>query len=135
MKRVTEGMEELRYNTTIAALMELVNVVMLAPFAPHFAEESSQRLGRDTSVFDAQWQAWDSGGGSGRGGDAGEREDAGEGVGAVGSGAGCGGGGGAGGFGGEEIYGGEGGSEGSLRAESAVEPSGRIGLLLAEGVK
>jgi leucyl-tRNA synthetase len=56
VKRVTDGMEELRYNTSIAALMELVNalraencthramveglVVMLAPFAPHFAEES-----------------------------------------------------------------------------------------------
>jgi leucyl-tRNA synthetase len=51
---VTAGMEELRYNTSIAALMELVNalrqdsctqrtlveglIVMLAPFAPHFAE-------------------------------------------------------------------------------------------------
>jgi leucyl-tRNA synthetase len=34
---------------------------MLAPFAPHFAEESWERLGRDTSVFDAQWPAWDEG--------------------------------------------------------------------------
>ncbi len=56
VKRVTEGMEQLHYNTSIAALMELVNamrgdtcthrslveglVIMLAPFAPHFAEES-----------------------------------------------------------------------------------------------
>src|SRR5689334_5727750 len=55
VKRVTEGLEELRYNTSIAALMEFVNtlkaenctsremveglVLMLAPFAPHFAEE------------------------------------------------------------------------------------------------
>jgi leucyl-tRNA synthetase len=74
VKRVTEGMEELRYNTSIAALMELVNalrtesctqrtlveglVIMLAPFAPHFAEESWERLGHTTSVFDARWPEW-----------------------------------------------------------------------------
>jgi leucyl-tRNA synthetase len=77
VKRVTEGMEELRYNTSIAALMELVNsmradtcthrslveglVIMLAPFAPHFAEESWERLGHTTSVFDARWPEWDEG--------------------------------------------------------------------------
>jgi leucyl-tRNA synthetase len=75
VKRVTEGMEELHYNTSIAALMELVNamrgdtcthrslveglVIMLSPFAPHFAEESWERLGHDTSVFDARWPEWD----------------------------------------------------------------------------
>jgi leucyl-tRNA synthetase len=74
VKRVTEGMEELRYNTSIAALMELVNalrtesctqrtlveglIIMLAPFAPHFAEESWERLGNATSVFDARWPEW-----------------------------------------------------------------------------
>src|SRR6476469_4452643 len=77
VKRVTEGMEELRYNTSIAALMELVNalrtesctqrtlveglIVMLAPFAPHFAEESWERLGHDTSVFDTRWPEWNEG--------------------------------------------------------------------------
>jgi leucyl-tRNA synthetase len=77
VKRVTEGMEELRYNTSIAALMELVNalradtctqrtlveglVIMLAPFAPHFAEESWERLGHTTSVFDARWPEWNEG--------------------------------------------------------------------------
>jgi leucyl-tRNA synthetase len=76
VKRVTEGMEELRYNTSIAALMELVNAlradsctqrtlvegltVMLAPFAPHFAEESWERLGHaGESVFEAKWPAWE----------------------------------------------------------------------------
>ncbi len=74
-KRVTEGMDELRYNTSIAALMELVNtlradnvcdktvakdlVVMLAPFVPHFAEECWERLGQRGSVFDASWPKWD----------------------------------------------------------------------------
>jgi leucyl-tRNA synthetase len=74
-KRVTEGLETLSYNTAIAALMELLNtlratncserkivkdlVVMLAPFAPHFAEECWERLGYKTSVFDAAWPSWD----------------------------------------------------------------------------
>jgi leucyl-tRNA synthetase len=75
VKRVTEGMEQLHYNTSIAALMEFVNtireegctdqgmveglVLMLAPFAPHFAEESWERLGHDHSIFDARWPDWD----------------------------------------------------------------------------
>ena len=75
VKKVTEGLEELRYNTSIAALMEMVNtlraenswnreliedlIVMLAPFAPHFAEENWERLGHDGSIFDAPWPAWD----------------------------------------------------------------------------
>jgi leucyl-tRNA synthetase len=74
VKRVTEGMEQLHYNTSIAALMELVNalrtetctqrslveglVIMLAPFAPHFAEESWERLGHKESIFDAHWPTW-----------------------------------------------------------------------------
>jgi leucyl-tRNA synthetase len=74
-KRVTEGLEELHYNTSIAALMELLNalradkvcekavaeelVIMLAPFAPHFAEECWERMGHRSSVFDARWPAWD----------------------------------------------------------------------------
>jgi leucyl-tRNA synthetase len=74
-KKVAEDIEELRYNTAIAAMMELVNhmkeagcrdrrvvqdlVVMLAPFAPHFAEECWERLGHTTTVFDAGWPRWD----------------------------------------------------------------------------
>jgi leucyl-tRNA synthetase len=34
-------------------------VVMMAPFAPHFAEECWERLGHRTSVFDARWPAFD----------------------------------------------------------------------------
>jgi leucyl-tRNA synthetase len=75
VKRVTEGMEQLHYNTSIAALMELLNalradtcthrslveglVIMLAPFAPHFAEEGWERLGHSSSVFETSWPAWD----------------------------------------------------------------------------
>ena len=74
-QRATEGMDALRYNTAIAALMELLNavkdegaapkalieemVVMLAPFAPHFAEECWERLGHTTTVFDARWPPFD----------------------------------------------------------------------------
>ena len=32
---------------------------MLAPFAPHFAEECWERLGHATSVFDARWPGYD----------------------------------------------------------------------------
>jgi len=74
-KKVTEAIEALSYNTAIAALMEFLNalrevncterqivkdlIVMLAPFAPHFAEENWERLGYRTSVFDATWPSWD----------------------------------------------------------------------------
>ncbi len=74
-KRVTGEVAELRYNTAIAALMELVNalreqncnehtvvgelVQMTAPFAPHFAEECWERLGHTTSVFDSKWPTFD----------------------------------------------------------------------------
>ena len=34
-------------------------IVMLAPFAPHFAEENWERLGHDGSIFDARWPTWD----------------------------------------------------------------------------
>ena len=70
-KRVTSSLEELHYNTAISALMELVNtlreqncveytvvkelVQMIAPLAPHFAEECWERMGHKKSVFDSQW--------------------------------------------------------------------------------
>ena len=36
-------------------------MLMLAPLAPHFAEESWERLGHGSSVFDARWPRWDEG--------------------------------------------------------------------------
>jgi leucyl-tRNA synthetase len=75
IKKVTADIEELEYNTAIAAMMELVNklreehchdrrimeslVTMVAPFAPHFAEECWERLGKEGSIFDGRWPAWD----------------------------------------------------------------------------
>ena len=75
LKKAHDDLESLRYNTAISALMELVNtlrdagcadrrivedlVVMLAPFAPHFAEECWERLGHGASVFEEEWPEWD----------------------------------------------------------------------------
>ena len=76
--RVTEQVGSLRYNTAIAAMMEYLNkaraggrtparaeieplVCLVAPFAPHIAEELWHRLGRSGSIFDgANWPSFDS---------------------------------------------------------------------------
>jgi len=69
IKKVTEDIAALRYNTAIAAMMEYLNavreggrranraeveplVVLLAPFAPHLAEELWERLGHPQSIFE-----------------------------------------------------------------------------------
>jgi len=86
IRKVGADIEELRYNTAIAAMMEYVNllrreegqerqgrhkgqgvarelieplILLLAPFAPHFAEECWERLGHDRTVFGASWPAFD----------------------------------------------------------------------------
>ena len=77
IKKVTEDLEDLAYNTAIAALMDYVNVirsegrtptlgevrplvVMLAPMAPHLAEELWERIGEKPSLFDhASWPSYD----------------------------------------------------------------------------
>jgi leucyl-tRNA synthetase len=75
VERVTADTAGLAYNTAIAAMMEYVNalqkgeptvelvaplVLLLAPYAPHFAEECWERLGHPTSVMDAAWPTFDS---------------------------------------------------------------------------
>ncbi len=75
LKKVQEDLEGLRYNTAIAALMSLLNeirrqgpadrfvleslLLMVAPYAPHIAEELWEALGHTTSIFDARWPAFD----------------------------------------------------------------------------
>jgi len=77
IRRVTEDLETLDYNTAIAAMMDYLNVVraearkatvdevtplvvLLAPFAPHIAEELWARLGHESSIFGhATWPEWD----------------------------------------------------------------------------
>jgi leucyl-tRNA synthetase len=75
IRRVSADTEGLHYNTAIAAMMEYVNelreqgagsrelveplVIMLAPYAPHVAEEMWEVLGNKDSVFGARWPAHD----------------------------------------------------------------------------
>ena len=74
IKKVSGDIETFSYNTSVAAFMICVNelttmkcrsreiyeplVVLLAPFAPHIAEELWHVLGHDTTVCDAQWPTW-----------------------------------------------------------------------------
>jgi leucyl-tRNA synthetase len=77
IKKVTGDLDDLAYNTAIAALMDYVNViraegrtpsleevrplvVMLAPMAPHIAEELWERTGGEPSLFGhASWPSHD----------------------------------------------------------------------------
>ena len=75
IRKVTADTESLDYNTAIAAMMEYVNevrsaecgvrstieplLVMLAPYAPHLAEELWALLGHGRSIFTATWPTFD----------------------------------------------------------------------------
>ncbi len=75
IKKVSEDIEKFSYNTSISAFMIAVNelgqqkchnrqllqdmVVLIAPFAPHIAEELWHALGNEGSVCDAQWPSYD----------------------------------------------------------------------------
>ena len=82
LKKATEDIDRLHFNTMIAALMEFTNflgrvrdsgpvdraawreatdtlVLMLAPSVPHIAEEMWTRRGHDYSVHGQAWPAWD----------------------------------------------------------------------------
>ena len=75
IKKVTEDIEVFSYNTSIPAFMIATNelsqlkctnrailepmVILIAPFAPHIAEELWEQLGHTTSVCDAQWPAFE----------------------------------------------------------------------------
>lgn len=73
IRRVTEDLERFGFNTAIAALMEFLNTaqrepcrevattfsLLLAPFAPHLAEEMWHRLGGTGSVHLQSWPSYD----------------------------------------------------------------------------
>jgi leucyl-tRNA synthetase len=75
IKKVTEDIEELKYNTAISSLMILVNALekesqlpvasyqlllqLIAPFAPHIAEEIWENMGNKESIFLEKWPQYD----------------------------------------------------------------------------
>ncbi len=76
IRKVTLDIPELSYHTAIAAMMQYMNVLrtgertphrseveplvpLVAPFAPHLAEELWEWLGHQTSVFDHPWPTFD----------------------------------------------------------------------------
>ena len=76
IKKVTEDIDSLRFNTAISSLMEYSNamsnakaqiskddikalLVLLAPFAPHITEELWQGLGHTDSVHTQKWPQYD----------------------------------------------------------------------------
>ena len=82
IKQVNHDLEIFQFNTAIARLMELVNAMykymdagdihqefmldttktlikLLAPFAPHFAEEMNEQLGEPYSIFNQAFPTWD----------------------------------------------------------------------------
>ena len=75
IKKVTGDIEQFSYNTAISAFMICVNelgqqkctnrellkkmIVLIAPFAPHMAEELWEQMGGQGSVCNAEWPAWE----------------------------------------------------------------------------
>jgi leucyl-tRNA synthetase len=75
VKKVSQDIEDMKFNTAIAAMMSLINdiydagtltrdelgifVRILCPFAPHIAEEIWEMLGHEGFAALAQWPEWD----------------------------------------------------------------------------
>jgi leucyl-tRNA synthetase len=75
IKKVTEDLDSMRYNTAIAAMMEFTNhltkletrphavletfVLLLSPFAPHLAEELWAQFGHPQTLAYEPWPAYD----------------------------------------------------------------------------
>lgn len=75
IKKVTEDTEGMRFNTAISAMMIFTNemgeiykrskkvmsqfLLLLAPYAPHLAEELWEKLGNSNTLAYAPWPKWD----------------------------------------------------------------------------
>jgi leucyl-tRNA synthetase len=75
IKKVTEDIESMSFNTAIARMMEFTNfftrsetrpkdamksfLILLSPYAPHLCEELWQALGGTQSIAKESWPAWD----------------------------------------------------------------------------
>jgi len=75
IRKVTEDVEKIRYNTALAQMMTLLNeagkaparyravaeslVLMLSPFAPHVCEELWEQMGHQPSICGRAWPSFD----------------------------------------------------------------------------
>ena len=74
IKKVTEDLKSMKFNTALSKMMEFVNfysnrkmtknifenfVKILSPFAPHISEELWERLGNSNSIFSNNWPEYD----------------------------------------------------------------------------
>lgn len=75
IKKVTEDLDGLRFNTSVSQLMIMVNhlstldkldedvlktfLIILDPFAPHISEELYKMLGNGNCIVDLDWPSWD----------------------------------------------------------------------------
>ncbi len=75
IKKITDDIENLKFNTAISSLMILINelekqksleirdwklvILLLSPFAPHISEELWQKLGHKESIFKEKWPGYD----------------------------------------------------------------------------
>ena len=75
IKKITDDIERFSFNTSVSTFMICTNqltdlkcgsrevleplAVLIAPFAPHIAEELWHQLGHDITVFDAAWPQYD----------------------------------------------------------------------------
>ena len=75
IKKVSEDIEKMKFNTAIAAMMTLVNemcaqpsvtradmealLLILSPFTPHICEEIWQNLGHSEPIHHQPWPEWD----------------------------------------------------------------------------
>ena len=72
IKKVSEDIDNFRFNTAVSAMMIFINDVtdlskedygafirLLAPLAPHISEEIWQILGNETSIFKSSWPIFD----------------------------------------------------------------------------
>lgn len=74
IKKVTNDIENMKFNTAIASMMEYINelystgatrddlvalVKLLGPYAPHIADEMWEKLGETGFLVQAAWPSWD----------------------------------------------------------------------------
>lgn len=74
IKKVTRDIEEMKFNTAVAAMMEYLNelttkgatkedlitlVKLLGPYAPHLGDELWEKLGQNGFLIEAPWPAYD----------------------------------------------------------------------------